>query len=197
MGNGFCCGCCNCCACECCEPRDDWNITDQIRPGERGAGWLYKRGKSSAVWSKRFFVLTSQKIIYYTDADRQNPKGEIILVGSTSKVSATRNSAKKHYYFTINHAQCGVRELYAKTNVRRSQWVEKINEVCAELKLSGSMFGKLYKQGGMSKNIWQERWSLVVGNCLYYYESSTDTSPKGFLGNPMTSSFIIILQTFK
>ena len=177
-----CCGLCNCCACECCEPRDDWNITDQIRIGERGAGWLYKRGKGSAVWSKRFFVLTSERIIYYTDSDRLNPKGEIILVGSTIKVSATRASAKKSYYFTITHPQCGVRELYAKSNVRRSQWIEKVTEVCNELKQSGAMMGKLYKQGGISKNVWQERWCLIVGNAIYYYENPTDSSPKGFLG---------------
>ena len=86
--------------------------------GERGCGWLYKRGKGAAIWSKRFFVLTNEKLIYYTDTDRLSPKGEIILVGSSIKISATRGNAKKTFYFTINNAQCGVRELYAKSKGR-------------------------------------------------------------------------------
>lgn len=141
----------------------------------------YESGRSAAVWSKRFFVITSEKITYYTDSDRLDKKGEIILVGSVAKLSATRGSTKKAHYFTINNSDCGTRELYAKSKVRRQQWIDKINEITEELKEKKSMMGKLYKQGGISKNVWQERWSLVLGNCLYYYEDAKDSSPKGFL----------------
>ena len=176
-----CCGLCTCCDCDCCEPRDNFNITDQIRKGELGCGWLYKKGKSASMWRKRFFVLTPEKLCYYTDFDRQQLKGEIILVGATIKVSATRSSVKKAQYFTITHPHCGVRELYAKSKVRRTQWIDKLTEVSEALKEQGAMMGKLYKQGGISKNVWQERWSLVLGNCIYYYEAPTDNAPKGFL----------------
>ena len=176
-----CCGLCSCCACECCEPRDNWNITDQIRKGELGCGWLYKRAKGAGVWSKRFFVVTPEKLLYFTDADRLNKKGEIVLAGATIKVSATRGSSKRAHYFTINHPHCGVRELYAKSKVRRQQWIDKLNEVADQLKEQGAMMGKLYKQGGISKNLWQERWALVLGNCIYYYEVPTDSLPKGYL----------------
>ena len=138
-------------------------------------------GRTAAVWSKRFFVITDEKIAYYTDSDRLDKKGEIILVGSSAKLSATRGSTKKAHYFTINNPDCGTRELYAKSKVRRQQWIDKINEIADELKEKKSMMGKLYKQGGMSKNVWQERWSLVLGNCLYYYEDPKDSSPKGYL----------------
>ena len=119
--------------------------------------------------------------MYYTDSDRLDKKGEIVLVGSTAKVSATRGSSKRAHYFTVNNTECGIRELYAKSKVRRQQWIDKIIEVAAELKEKKCMMGKLYKQGGLSKNVWQERWSLVLGNCIYYYEEPTDSSPKGHL----------------
>ena len=126
-------------------------------------------------------MITDEKISYYTDSDRLDKKGEIILVGSNAKLSATRGSSKRAHYFTINNLECGTRELYAKSKVRRQQWIDKINEVTEELKEKKSLMGKLYKQGGISKNVWQERWSLVLGNCLYYYEDAKDSAPKGFL----------------
>lgn len=67
--------------CTCCEPKDDWKIDSEIRPGELGAGFLYKRAKSSAVWSKRYFIISDQKLIYYAERDRVAMKGEIVLAG--------------------------------------------------------------------------------------------------------------------
>ena len=78
------------------------------------------------MWSKRFFVITDEKIVYYTDSDRLDKKGEIVLVGSTAKVSATRGSSKRAHYFTVNNTECGIRELYAKSKVRRQQWIDNI-----------------------------------------------------------------------
>jgi len=136
--------------------------------------------------------LTDTKLTYYTDQDRLNPKGEIILVGSSASPSTTRANTKKAYYFNINHPACGVRELYAKNSVRRNQWIDKINEVIAEIEYAGAHHGKLYKQGGYSKNMWQERWSLCVGSCLYYYENPSDTSPKGLIGLMETYASVTI-----
>ena len=46
----------------CCEEADTFNIKEGTRPGEVGAGWLKKQGKSRGNWSKRFFVLTDSKV---------------------------------------------------------------------------------------------------------------------------------------
>ena len=114
---------------------------------------------------------------------------------STTRASS-RNSA---YYFTVSHPQCGVRELCAKTDNRRKQWVSmnstpfsfnnlcsqiaKINEISNELERNGSVYGKLLKQGGLKKNIWQERWCVCAGNTLDYFEVATDNQSKGTIGN--------------
>ena len=170
-----------CCDCTLCEPRDDWNLEDEAREGERGAGWLYKKAKGSdLVWSKRYFVITNEKLMYFTERDRLVMKGEIVLAGATAVQSTVRADSKKCFYFTISHPQCGSRDFYAKTRNRRSQWMSKINDVSAEL-MNRSMTGKLLKQGGLSKNIWQERWCICTGTTLDYFDAPTDNQSKGSL----------------
>lgn len=177
MGGILCC----CCNCTICEPRDDWNIDNEARDGERGAGFLYKKAKGSdLVWSKRYHVLTNEKLIYYMDRDRLVKKGEIVLAGAVALESTTRADSKKCFYFTINHPQCGAREFYAKTRNRRTQWMNKINDISAELS-NRTITGKLLKQGGLGKNVWQERWCICTGTSLDYFDSPTDNQSKGSL----------------
>eukprot|EP01038_Epipyxis_sp_PR26KG_P006542 gene6542-8988_t len=167
-----------CCECTICEPRDYWTIDDEARAGERGAGWMHKKGKSSGVWSKRFFVLTDTKLCYYTNNDRLVMKGEIVLAGSRASVCTTRKSKRKEYYLNIIHPQCGSRELYVKTDKRRLQWIDRINDISSALNYK-SFYGKLYKQGGMSKSSWQERWCVCAGRSLDYFDKATDNQIKG------------------
>eukprot|EP01036_Dinobryon_divergens_P030176 gene30176-39374_t len=160
-----------CFDCTICEPKDDWLIETEARNGERGAGMLQKRGKNAAVWSKRYFVITDSKLVYYLAMDRSVMKGELVLAGAMAKESSTRASSRNSgFYFTVSHPQCGVRELCAKTDNRRQQWISKINDVANELERNGSVYGKLLKQGGLKKNVWQERWCVCAGTSLDYFE---------------------------
>jgi hypothetical protein len=167
-----------CCECTICDKRDDWKIDDEIRPGELGAGFIYKKAKGSAMWSKRYFVLTPYKLCYFLERDRQAIKGEIILAGATATNSSTRANTKKKFYFNVSHPQCGVRELYVKSDNRRQQWIERINNVSQEL-TKFAVYGKLLKQGGLGKNIWQERWCISVRDSIDYFENPTDNQSKG------------------
>lgn len=167
------------CDCEIFEANDDWKIETETRNGERGAGWLYKRGKNAAVWSKRYFAITETKLIYYMDMDRTVMKGEIVLVGASARESSIRSDAKKKYYFIVSHPQCGSRELCAKSRNRRNQWIQKINDIASELERNGAVYGKLLKQGGLSKNTWQERWCVCAGNTIDYFDNVGDNQSKG------------------
>jgi hypothetical protein len=169
---------CFCCDCELCEPTDEWNIMQEALAGERGAGWLNKRAKSKPIWSKRFFVLTDSKLVYYTDVDRANSRGEIVIAGCTAAISAARKSTKKCKYFSISQPECGEREFYAKTSNRRNQWINTINDMSSKLG-STSCYGKLFKQGGIAKSTWQERWAICSGSTLDYFDSPTDNQSKG------------------
>lgn len=108
-------------------------------------------------------------------------KGEIILAGATASMSSSRSNTKKKFFFNISHPHCGVREMYAKTKNRRLQWMEKINEISTELS-ANAMYGKLQKQGGVRHNTWQERWCIVAGHSLDYFEQASDNQSKGSIG---------------
>jgi len=160
---------------------DDWNITQDARKGENGAGYLYKRGKGAALWTKRFFVVTDSKLVYYVESDRGQMKGEIVLAGATASVSSTRSDGRKKFFFQIHHPICGTRELYAKTSGRRTQWISKINEMSAMLLKASNMNGVLSKLGGSLVNAWQERWVIIAGTTLDYFEAAQDNQSKGSL----------------
>ena len=181
-----CCGCLirTCCGLGCyefcCETSDKWLITDDIQPGENGAGFLYKKAKSSMVWSKRFFVLTSTKLLYYQTNERLESKlkGEIVIAGAKASIS-TRLPSRKHYYFIIEHRECGSREFYAKSRNRMQQWINKINDMSLELSKT-AVYGNLSKQGGgLTKSGWQSRWCIVVLNQFDYFENAADNQSKG------------------
>lgn len=163
------------------EPDDNWKITDEIRRGERGAGYLFKQGKSRGNWTKRYFVLTDYSLRYYTDASRSNLRGEIVLVGATCQEKPNLNK-KKMYHFAINHPKCSSRLFYAPSKKRKEQWLNRLSEILANIDRSGSIFGTMYKKGGLSKTNWQERWCVLAGNNLDYYENPQDSLPKGSIG---------------
>ena len=135
---------------------------------------------SGLIWSKRFFSLTKTRLVYYQDKSRSNYKGEIILPGAVARPSATRRSRRQRYYITITHPICGTRELMTTSRTRQNQWIDRINDVVQELRgKEHILYGPLQKQGGLRKNAWQERWCIIVGNTLDYYDQATDNQAKG------------------
>ena len=164
----------------CLDAPDDWTIRDQAKSDEMGAGWLKKQGKSRGNWSKRFFALTDSKLTYFSDETRTQAKGEILLVGAHVRVNDAL-SKKKFFVFTIVHPVVGSRELSAKTALRREQWVTTLTNVITDLDNSGAMYGTMFKKGGLRKNEWQERWCVLAGHSLTYFENQQDSMPKGQL----------------
>jgi hypothetical protein len=162
----------------CFDAPDDWTIRDEARTDEMGAGWLKKQGKSRGNWSKRFFSLTDSKLVYYTDETRTQSKGEILLIGASVRANDAL-SKKKFFVFTINHPVLGARELCAKTGLRRQQWITTLSNVITALDQTGAMYGTMLKKGGLRKNEWQERWCVLAGNTLTYFENQQESLPKG------------------
>ena len=114
--------------------------------GEIAAGYLRKKGKGADIWSQRYIVLVKGKLIYYLDQMRDNQKGEIVIAGATAGPSPSRGDEEKKFYFEISHPVCGTREFYAKSDMRRRQWINKINTLATELMLM-SHWGTLKKKG--------------------------------------------------
>lgn len=135
-----------CFSCFLSNSEDLWAITDEIRPGELGAGFLYKQGKGSGNWSKRYCVLTENKLYYYLERDRKVLKGEILLANCTSNYVSTKNDKKKKFYFNIESAYSETRIFYTKTKGRREQWMNLINKISRNLE-QFSIQGKIFKVG--------------------------------------------------
>ena len=85
-----------------------------------------------------------------------------------------------------------MREFYAKTNNRRSQWIDKINSISNHL-TNKVMFGKLLKQGGLAKNVWQERWCIAAGRWLDYFDDAKDNQAKGTIGKHI---ILLLIHSF-
>ena len=121
---------------------------------------------------KRFFVIKEAKLLYYADDTRKVVKGEFSLANITCRTSPTRPNGNKKYHFIINHPESGIREFYAKNNVRRSQWIDTLNNTAAML--TNSTSGMLSKQGGFGKTTWQERYCICAGRDFDYFENITE-----------------------
>jgi len=172
------------CSCTQILTQDSWNIIDEalIDRGEIGAGWLNKRARSKALWNRRFFTLTSSKLLYYTESSRRDSsKGSLVIAGSEARISATRTSTPQKKYFVIIHPECGTREFYANTNQQRKQWIEAINSLSAKLRDS-SVYGTLRKLSRSASNVWEDRWCICVGNTFDYFEAANDNVAKGSIG---------------
>lgn len=93
-----------------------------------------------------------------------------------------------------------MREFYVQSSNKRTQWVDKINEVSSML-VNFSVYGLLLKQGEHNKSSWRERWCLCSGRSFDYFESATDNQSKGSLGTLKYSAenerfFIVFILVF-
>jgi hypothetical protein len=66
----------------------------------------------------------------------------------------------------------------------------KINEAASSLH-GRAVYGKLLKQGGLSKNTWQERWCICAGATIDYFDGATDNQCKGSISKIL----LILLHT--
>ena len=91
------------------------------------SGWLTKKGHFIRNWKKRFVVLTSESLAYYTDASLTNKRGEFSFVNqdlSKICVSSFPDTNAKPYRFAIqNNDTGGYLILCALDSQEKKQWV--------------------------------------------------------------------------
>ena len=126
-------------------------------------------------------MVTDYTLRYYSDESRIKLKGEIVLVGSSVIANDALNKRRK-FHFSVANPKCGTRVFYAITNNRKEQWLNMLTEVIGNVERIGCIQGMLHKKGGVTKNTWQERWCVLAGPNLHYYENCTDNLPKGTIG---------------
>ena len=91
------------------------------------AGYLHKEGEVWKTWKRRYFVLSSLLLSYYTDKDAQQPKGVILLEGCEVRVSSRTD--REHLFEVFDEADERRRRVYflqADSEAERSEWVSAI-----------------------------------------------------------------------
>lgn len=137
-------------------------------------GWLEKQGHVMKGWKRRYFVLKTSRLIYYTD-EPSNPnatrQGVIQLAGSTLY------SLPEPHSFVVQTIEKGVNKAYpmrAANDASRECWVE----LC---RLHGSdavQTGWLTKRGHIVPN-WKRRWFVLEPPSKLHYFSSPSGEFKG------------------
>ena len=94
---------------------------------QQRAGYLHKEGDVWKTWKKRYFVLSSQLLSYYTDREATTPKGHIQLQGAEVRVSQ-RSDRKWLFEVFREEAEAEHRVYYlaADSEAERGEWMAAI-----------------------------------------------------------------------
>jgi hypothetical protein len=93
-------------------------------------GYLSKQGHIFQSWNRRYFLLTAQKLSYYTDSQKKKLKGEY-LFNSSSSVQRCDAIDKHLYLFQLHAEGTGGTTLLMEAENEQilEMWQQKINEV--------------------------------------------------------------------
>lgn len=138
-------------------------------------GWLEKQGHVNKAWKKRYFVLKSGALEYYTDKPsipNATPQGRIPLARST-----LYSLPEPHSFVVQSLSTTGAKKAFpmrASDEASRECWVE----LC---RLHGSdavMTGWLTKQGHRVSG-WKRRWFVLEAPCKLNYFTDPSGEFKG------------------
>lgn len=153
----------------------------KLNPQSVKEGYLWK-DNSSHNYNKRYFVLLSDKMLYYAkrkDAvEAGKEKGSIALPGGTEvEVHPETNNVKRGKVFPFNVIPCGdegarVYALEACSSKGRDLWIEAVRSVLPKSSTVNSfsvLEGYLNKSDGKGKN-WHKRYCVLWQDKLLYYK---------------------------
>jgi len=163
----------------------------QVVPLSLKEGYLYKASKSMGTsWSKRYFVLLKDKLIYFKKRNDPTPKGSIDLLQGAEVNTFTDLSINKHPIITIaeNGDEEGTRTYYlsAKDPLTRGDWLDMITNL---LKTKTPRVNEhSVKEGYMRKqgygNKWHKRYFVLLEKNLLYYKKRGDKQETGEIPLP-------------
>ena len=90
------------------------------------AGWLTKRGRIIKSWKSRYFVLSADQLIYYTDEEQSHIKGYINLYQSTI-ATISQFKGRQHIFSIVT--QNRTLQIQAESQDIQEDWVRVINSV--------------------------------------------------------------------
>mmetsp|Transcript_16663 Transcript_16663/g.27817 ORF Transcript_16663/g.27817 Transcript_16663/m.27817 type:complete len:475 (-) Transcript_16663:340-1764(-) len=101
-------------------------------------GWLEKKGSFVRSWKRRYFVLTSSALNYYTDETLSELKGSVPIV-STSRVMH-RDGSSHQFKFGLCTGK-RLLEIACTSDEHRTRWKKCIQELINRLQMEGMKAG--------------------------------------------------------
>jgi hypothetical protein len=162
----------------------------KLNPQSVKEGYLWK-DNSSHNYNKRYFVLLSDKMLYYAKrkdaAEAGKEKGTIALPGGTKvdrSLGSETNNVKRGKVFPFNVIPCGdegarVYALEACSSRGRDLWIDAITSVLPKNSAVNSfsvLEGYLNKSDGKGKN-WHKRYCVLWQDKLLYYKQKPVGDP--------------------
>jgi len=129
--------------------------------------FLWKRGKSLHLLSKRYYLLSGNCLFYYASEKDVRPKGVIFLTGSIVERLHEQEMALKGYYgFELLHQDLGgdhhgrhdKRVLYCKSELDRDTWVTALQHAAQVIPIEDDYV--------MGKELGRGRFSVVC-ECVH------------------------------
>jgi hypothetical protein len=170
---------------------DDIHANANKEEGEIAAGWLYQksdRSMKSKVQSagggrnlmrRSWFVLRAWPdctLTSYKDKYSPTPTGVTQLLKADVKSKQVEDDK---FHFAVHHSSHGSKHLFAETSSEMNAWMMACMEVIQLATSMGGMEGLLKKRGGIRLHTWQQRWFMLMGGELSWYEKPSDAFPRG------------------
>ncbi|GMI34161.1 hypothetical protein TeGR_g9859, partial [Tetraparma gracilis] len=171
------------------------DITDNADKdqGELAAGYLYQRSarsmqskvskatgaSSGKMMKKHWFVLKGWPdctLTSYKDRFAEAPNGVTHLLRADVK---PKQQEDDKFHFSVHHSSNGTKHLFAEDSHTMHRWIQMCTDVVNEATDMGGMEGFLKKRGGIRLHTWQQRWFMLMGNELCWYEKASDSFPRG------------------
>ena len=89
-------------------------------------GWLEKKGSLVKSWKRRFFVLTSSELSYFTDETLKQQKGSVAVLHSSRVMH--RDGSSHNFKFGLLTGK-RLLEISCATDKDRERWTRAIQEL--------------------------------------------------------------------
>lgn len=170
----------------------DFTLRRAARPGEDAAGSVFMRGRGIQVFQQVFLVITGTRLEFFESKTREFPM-HIVLAGCIAKPNTLRTDSRNAHYFVLMHPTCGTREFYVTSRKERDLWLTILSD-CINRANKHTLYGFMYKLGGMSGQRWVKRWAAIVNDRFMYFEDETSCDARGVIS--LSAASIMSIKTY-
>jgi len=172
--------------------------------GSLREGYLLKMGRTSAIWNKRYFVLTNENLTYYKKKADMAPAGQVLLPAGAFMQTQQWVEDNNREVFVLRSTEDEGEKTYrlsGDSSTELKEWVDHIRSVVAPKPIKKNQDslkeGYLYKTGSGSLSGWSKRFFVLTDMRLTYYKKRWDAEPAGSIDLPGESEVWISAERYR